>query len=215
MQQDNFQPMPKSLKYLVGLIVLVELVALAGDYGWLPVEDLRWKIIIYAGLWSQYVTEGWDTLYFGQAFVMFFSHAFVHGGLFHMAMNVVILLAIGKRLSIGAGSKWVLVLFFVSAGAGGVLFVLLNGSGAPAVGASGAVFGFFGFWKMLEYRMLRRMAASLAPVYQFIGVMVVLNIALWFGLDGMLAWEAHLGGFIAGWLLGSIFQPNAGQSRRT
>ena len=215
MQQDNFQPMPKSLKYLVLLIALVELIALAGDYGVLPVEELRWKIIIYGGLWPQYVTGGWQPLYFGQPIVMFFSHAFVHGGLFHMAMNTVILLAIGKRLSIGVGSKWVLTLFFVSAAAGGVLFVLLNGSGAPAVGASGAAFGFFGFWKVLEYRMLRRMGASLAPVYQFIGGMVVLNIALWFALDGLLAWEAHLGGFIAGWLLGAVFRPNAGQARRT
>ena len=215
MQQDNFQPMPKSLKYLVLLIALVELIALAGDYGVLPVEELRWKIIIYGGLWPQYVTGGWQPLYFGQTIVMFFSHAFVHGGLFHMAMNTVILLAIGKRLSIGVGSKWVLTLFFVSAAAGGVLFVLLNGSGAPAVGASGAAFGFFGFWKVLEYRMLRRMGASLAPVYQFIGGMVVLNIALWFALDGLLAWEAHLGGFIAGWLLGAVFRPNAGQARRT
>ncbi len=213
MQQDNFQPMPKSLKYLITVIVLVELIATAGDYGLLPIEDLRRTIIIFGGLWPQYVTEGWQGLYFGQMFVMFFSHAFVHGSIFHMAMNTVILLALGKRLSIGVGSKWVLILFFISAGAGGVLFVLLNGSGAPAVGASGAAFGFFGFWKVLEYRMLRRMGASLAPVYQFIGGMVGLNIALWFALDGLLAWEAHLGGFIAGWLLGSVFRAGTGQAR--
>ncbi|MCF6304119.1 MAG: rhomboid family intramembrane serine protease [Rhodobacteraceae bacterium] len=213
MQQDNFQPMPKSLKYLVALIVLVELVASAGDYGIFPVEDLRWQIIIYAGLWPQYITQGWQEFYSGQKFAMFFSHAFVHGSLFHMAMNTVILLALGKRLSVGVGSKWVLTLFFVSAGVGGVLFVLLNGSGAPAVGASGAVFGFFGFWKVLEYRMLRRTGAALTPVYQFVAVLVGMNVAFWFVFDGMLAWEAHLGGFIAGWLLGLLFRPNAGQVR--
>lgn len=213
MQQDNFQPLPKSLKYLVIVIVVTELLATANDYGFLPVDQLRSRFIILGGLWPQYFTEDWRPLYFGQQYLMLFTHAFVHAGILHMAMNTAILLALGKRLQMVIGSKWVLILFFLSAGVGGALFVLLNTSGAPAVGASGAAFGFFGFWKFLEYRMLQRAGLPLTPIFQFVGVMVGINLIFWFGFGGALAWEAHLGGFVAGWGLGSVFKPNSRQRR--
>jgi membrane associated rhomboid family serine protease len=33
------------------------------------------------------------------------------------------------------------------------------------------------------------------------------NLALAWGLDGLLAWQAHLGGWVAGWLLGMLWPP--------
>ena len=215
MQSDNFQPMPVSLKYLAIVMVVIELLAQASQMGLLQAEDFRWLMIKHGGLWAVLIMEGWEPIYPGQQVLMFVTHALIHGSLLHMAMNVAVLVSIGKRLAMIIGSKWVLILFFVTAIAGGVLFVLFNKSGSPAVGASGAVFGFFGFWKLLEYRALRRMGASLMPIYQFIGAMVVLNVVLWFGLGGLLAWEAHLGGFLAGWALGLVFTSRGGQSRWT
>lgn len=213
MQLDNFQPMPASLKYLAIIIVAVELMAQASQLGLLPDSEFRLKLIVFGGLWPGYYFEGWDAIFAGQKLTMLVSHAFVHGSLIHMAMNTVVLVSIGKRLADVIGSKWVLILFFLTAIAGGVLYVLLNQAGGPVVGASGAVFGFFGFWKLLEFRALRRMGRSLMPIYQFIGGMVVLNVVLWFGLGGLLAWEAHLGGFIAGWALGLMFKQRGRQMR--
>ncbi|MBL4806564.1 MAG: rhomboid family intramembrane serine protease [Rhodobacteraceae bacterium] len=212
MQQAMFQPLPKALKYLVLTLVIIELAATASEMGLSPASDMRRDLIIYGGLWPQFFWGTWEPLFTGQPILMLITHAFVHSGLIHMAMNTVILLAIGKRLTMVIGSNWVLALFFISAIAGGLLYVLLNADGAPAVGASGAAFGFFGFLKYLEYRMLRRQGLPLTPIFQFIGAMVAMNVVMWWGFDGMLAWEAHLGGFIAGWLLGTIFIRSRGQS---
>jgi len=212
MQQPSFQPMPASLKYLVIAIVVIEIAATAQEFGLIRIDQLRGKLVIYGGLWPQVAAGAFTPIYFGQSVFMYVTHAFVHGSVLHMAMNTAIILALGKRLSQVIGSRWVLILFFVSAAAGGIFFVLFNGSGAPAVGASGAAFGFFGFWKFLEYRMLRRNGAALTPIFQFIGILVLMNIVLWYAFDGLLAWEAHLGGFIAGWLLGAVFRPNSRQA---
>jgi membrane associated rhomboid family serine protease len=29
---------------------------------------------------------------------------------------------------------------------------------------------------------------------------MLVNVVLWFLLDGLLAWQTHLGGFLAGWI---------------
>jgi membrane associated rhomboid family serine protease len=31
-----------------------------------------------------------------------------------------------------------------------------------------------------------------------------INLVLWWAMAGQLAWEAHLGGFVAGWVLGRL-----------
>lgn len=37
-------------------------------------------------------------------------------------------------------------------------------------------------------------------------VLAGLNVAFYFGLGGMLAWEAHLGGFLAGLFVGALLE---------
>ena len=50
-------------------------------------------------------------------------------------------------------------------------------------------------------------------IWRRIGGLVVLNAALAFGLGGLLAWQAHLGGWVAGWLLAGVFRPRYGPLR--
>ncbi len=144
---------------------------------------------------------------------MLLTHAFLHGSLLHMAMNTVVILGIGKRLGAVLTEKQLVLVFMASAVAGGVAFLLLSRVDIPVVGASGAVFGFFGVWKYFEYIARKRMGMSLVPIWQFIGTLVLLNVALWYLVSGMLAWQAHLGGFVAGWGLGILFARKAGQAR--
>ncbi len=212
MQDQNFEPLPWSIKYLAGVLVAVELLLSAGDYGLLPLDHLRERAFVLGAFWPELLTGGLGEAYDGQRYLMFLGHAFLHGGLVHMAMNTVVILGLGKRLGAVLGNGQLLLLFAVSAVAGGVAFALLNPTGGPVVGASGAVFGFFGVWKYFEYAARRRMGLSLVPIWQFIGMLALLNLALWFMLSGLLAWEAHLGGFVAGWLLGMVFARRTGQS---
>jgi len=214
MQSQNFEPLPWSIKYLAGILVAVELLLSASDYGLLPAEHLRDGAYIYGALWPGLVWHGWAPAYPGQSFTMLLSHGFLHSGLLHMAMNTVVILGLGKRLGAVLGNGQLVATFAVSAMAGGLAYLALNHGQLPVVGASGAVFGFFGVWKYFEYTARKRMGLSLAPIWQFIGTLALLNVGLYFMVGGMLAWEAHLGGFVAGWFLGILFAANAGQKRQ-
>jgi membrane associated rhomboid family serine protease len=45
-----------------------------------------------------------------------------------------------------------------------------------------------------------------SPVLRRIAVLAGLNVLLYVGLGGFVAWEAHLGGFLAGLALGVYFE---------
>jgi membrane associated rhomboid family serine protease len=214
MQDQNFEPLPWSIKYIAGILVAVELLLSASDYGLLPNNHMRQSAFLYGAIWPDLAQGNWGGIFTGQGYVMLLSHAFLHGGLAHMAMNTVIILALGKRLGTVLSNGQLILLYATSAVAGGALYLLLTPSNAPMIGASGAAFGFFGIWKYFEYTARRRMGLSLQPIWQFIGVLVLLNVGLWFMLGGGLAWEAHLGGFIAGWLLGMVFAHRPRQAGR-
>jgi len=214
MQDQNFEPLPWSIKYIAGFLVAVELLLSAGDYGLLPVGGIRGSAYAYGALWPVLVWQGWTPIYPGQSFGMMLSHAFLHSGMLHMAMNTVMILGLGKRLGAVLSNGQLMAVFGLSAVAGGAVYLALNQGNIPMVGASGAVFGFFGVWKYFEYAARKRMGLTLLPIWQFIGTLVLLNVALFFMVSGMLAWEAHLGGFIAGWLLGMVFARRPRQAGR-
>jgi len=37
--------------------------------------------------------------------------------------------------------------------------------------------------------------------------LIVLNLVLWWAMDGLLAWQTHLGGFIIGWVVALMIDP--------
>jgi len=45
------------------------------------------------------------------------------------------------------------------------------------------------------------------PLWRSLIGLALLNVILWLALSGLLAWEAHLGGFIAGVLFAAIVTP--------
>jgi membrane associated rhomboid family serine protease len=120
-----------------------------------------------------------------------------------MAMNLTILLALGRFAADRYGPASVLTIFLSGALAGGAAFGALSRGGFPMVGASGAVFAFLGVWIAWDWRRHRSLGAPVGPVLRRIAVLAGLNVVLYFGLGGMLAWEAHLGGCLAGLALGT------------
>ena len=87
---------------------------------------------------------------------------------------------------------------------GALLFGLLAFTDAPMIGASGAVFGLVGLWQADEYRIRKSRGLPLKPVYTAILGLVAANVAFFVMLSGGLAWEAHLGGWLAGGLAGLV-----------
>lgn len=131
------------------------------------------------------------------------TSAFLHANLTHILFNMYALYLFGPRLEREAGAAPYALTYAASAAAGGAAFIAVRaGETTLAVGASGAVFGLFGVWLVATYRM-RRNPASRAMFNQLI-VLLGINAALPIFIPNI-AWEAHLGGLIAGALIGWLW----------
>ncbi|MDE2915084.1 MAG: rhomboid family intramembrane serine protease [Paracoccaceae bacterium] len=194
--------LPWQLWLLVGVMAVVELALSAADRGWLGSPDWRTIAFLHGAFFRQLLVEPVRPLFEEQPVTMFVSHAFLHGGIVHLALNATALLAIGKFIAERIGPWPMLALFLISAIAGGLGFFLLSSARGPMVGASGAVFGFIGLWLFLESRARRVLGRPMKPVWSTILGLVAANVVLALLFSGALAWEAHLGGFLAGVALG-------------
>lgn len=194
-------PLPRSLVALVLVMAGLELVFQAAEIGLAGDGGLRYRVYAAGAFWAS-LFHGVEPLFSLQPVTMFVSHAFLHGGLLHLAMNSAILLGLGRLVGERYGDGTILPLFLLSAIAGGVAFVLINASDVPMVGASGAVFGFLGVWTIWDWYRHRAHGVSPRPVVTRAVVLLLVNVLFFFGFGGSIAWEAHLGGYAAGLLAG-------------
>jgi membrane associated rhomboid family serine protease len=192
---------------MAGLFVMFEVLFYLSESGLLSVRDLRWRTYANFAFFDQSF-EGWLS---GQdvpatVWLTTISYAFLHGGLLHLVMNTVFFLGLGGLLANLLGPQRFLILFGVTSIAGALLFSLLSDTYGPLVGASGALFGFIGAFKSWEWRYIRLTGASSDRFWRTILALTAVNVLLFFIYpgDGALAWEAHLGGFLAGFLIGPI-----------
>ena len=164
--------------------------------------------VLYTG---QY---GFDWFLFSRPF----TYAFMHGGVAHLAINMVWLAAFGSPLANRFGTLRFLLFFAGTGLASVVLFWAVHPYGeAPLVGASGAISGMMGAAARFGFRIDRssgKAAFAGAPlpiaavlrsrgVMTFLGVWMVINLVTGLvsfapGIAGQIAWEAHIGGFVAG-----------------
>ncbi len=198
-------PMPLGLTLLVAFIAMVEIVLTLSDYGYLGTPLLRAQLYETGAFWTG-LLHGARPIFQAQPVTMFVSHSLLHGGMLHMVMNMAILLALGRFTADRYGGGVVLPTFLICAVAGGAVFGLLSRGAYPMVGASGAVFGFLGIWTAWDWCRHRAAGVSTRPVWQRIAVLAGLNVLLYYGLGGLLAWEAHLGGFLAGLAIGFLLE---------
>lgn len=136
-----------------------------------------------------------------------FTAAFLHapGSLTHILFNMFALYLFGPQLEREAGSAPFAALYLGSALAGGAVFYFLNADGV-AVGASGAIFGLFGAWLAAALRN-RHTPAGQAGLRQLL-LLLGINMALPLFVPNI-AWEAHLGGLVAGFAIASAWFPSA------
>lgn len=176
------------------------------DYGLIPARYSR------AFLESRMLDPG--TLW--EQAVPFISYMGLHNGWTHLVINCLFLLAFAPIVARRFGPILFLVFFTVCGVAGALTYLAFNwGSPAPVVGASGAISGLMAAaLRMLPAQSPWAMpgATALAPILSrqmlvFSAVLIAVNVAM--GISGLniggetaqIAWQAHLGGFIAGLLL--------------
>lgn len=149
-------------------------------------------------------------------------HMFAHGGLWHIAMNTLVLLSLGGLLTARFGRppvSWArfLTVFFFGGLSGAAFFLLIHpSSSVPMLGASGAICAVIGLLlrlpgeghKLHPIRSERTQQAAKWFIKSNLLLIAILTVpALLMGRGGGVAWEAHLGGLLFGFFLGPMLLP--------
>ena len=151
-----------------------------------------------------------------------FTSMFLHGGFAHVAGNMLYLWIFGDNIEDLLGPVRFLLFYFIcGAAAAGLQMLLSVRSSTPMVGASGAIAGVLGAY----YVSFPRAHVRTIVLFFFITVVTLpasLVLGLWFllqlwggtqslvpGAGGGVAFFAHIGGFIAGYLLIKAFTPKS------
>ena len=164
----------------------------------------------------------------------FVTYALLHGDLTHLAINVIWLLPFGTAVARRFGSARFLALFAASAAAGAGVHLLTHpGELLPMIGSSAAVSGFMAAAIRFVFQAggpLGVFRSAEAPIYHVPAVplrealrdpRILAFLVVWFGLNALfgvgsvgilgvdqpVAWQAHIGGFLAGLLLFPLFDP--------
>lgn len=162
---------------------------------WVIPGDVIYRNLAYASVFAtpEYgVFQPWRMI----------TSAFLHsqGFILHIVLNMYMLWIFGQALEPLLGRIRFLAVYLISAVGGSVGYLLLTplvpeGGPVGVVGASGAIFGLFG--AMLVVQRHRR-----AETKQ-LWVLIAINGVIGFMVP-QIAWQAHLGGLIAGALCAAV-----------
>lgn len=155
------------------------------------------QIIYFFGLIPALV---WHQFYFWQ----FFTYMFLHGGLWHLILNMYVLYMFGSEIERMWGSKAFLRYYLISGVGAGVLYSLVKyNSVIPTIGASGAIYALLvAFAVLFPNRQIMMLFPPIAMQARTM-VMIFLGIELFMGVTGSrdgIAHIAHLGGALVGYL---------------
>jgi len=149
-----------------------------------------------------------------------FSAMFLHGGWFHLLGNMLYLWIFGDNVEDRLGRGKYLFLYLATGIGGSVAQVVFNPLAAePIIGASGAIAGVLGAY-FISFPRARIL--TLIPIIffiTFIEIPAFVFLVIWFftqslnglaniGVPGnMVAWWAHIGGFVTGIFLMVLLAP--------
>ncbi len=169
---------------------------------------------------------------FGAELWTFVTYSLIHADWTHLGVNAVWLLPFGSAVARRFGALRFLVFFAVTAAAGAAMHLVTHaGEQSPMIGASAAISGTmaaamrFAFQRggPLSFWRDGGPANYHVPALPLVGVLsdprVLAFLAVWFGVnllfglgampltgaDQVVAWQAHIGGFLAGLFLFSWF----------
>jgi membrane associated rhomboid family serine protease len=173
----------------------------------------------------------------GAAIWTFLTYSLLHADLNHLVFNVLWMLPFGSALARRFGATRFFAFMAITAIAGAIAHLLTHPDEiAPMIGASAAVSGAMaasirfafaqGSFLAFGVRNDAQSAAKVPALPLFQGLCnprVLAFLAVWFGVtivfgigsiavgasEQSVAWQAHIGGFVAGLVLFSLFDPIA------
>jgi membrane associated rhomboid family serine protease len=191
---------------LVLICCVVECVLVLADLGVIDAPRLRSRAYANGAFWPGLMRD-WQPNYPAQPWAMYITHGFLHGGLVHLGLNMVTLWSLGTAVMERVRPLRFLAIYFGAMVGGGAVYALLATSSTPMVGASGALFGLAGALLAWMWDDQPTLGDALRLAGRAVLILLAINIALHFALAGQLAWQTHLGGFLAGWILAIALDP--------
>jgi membrane associated rhomboid family serine protease len=211
---------------LLGANVLLFLLQLSNPeftYGWSVIpKEITTGIDILEP--QQMVVEGHGSVEIPQApgpkpiWLTLLSSMFMHGGLGHIAGNMLYLWIFGNNVEHRFGHKWFLIFYLISGiVASFAQIVLAPNSIIPNLGASGAIAGVMGAYLVL----FPHNRVNAVFLYHIITIPAVFVLGLWIAMQlfssvgsiastsasaGGVAYMAHVGGFVAGVLAAVVYR---------
>jgi len=158
-------------------------------------------------------------------YLPFVTNMFLHGGWLHLILNMWTLWLFGRTVEDRFGSARYLLFYLLCGAVASTTHALVNAtSEIPALGASGAIAGVLGCY--MRMFPLSRVVVMIPILFFpfFFELPAIVFTGLWFLVQVMqgtadlfgppagagVAWWAHIGGFVAGFLLTPLLQ----QSKR-
>jgi membrane associated rhomboid family serine protease len=131
---------------------------------------------------------------------------FLHYGIFHIALNMYCLYLLGPALEQAFGRLRFAALYLTSGLAGSGLSYAFGPVNEQAAGASGAVFGLFAAFFVLQ----RKRGGDVSQI----GVTIGINLVISFAASSYIDWRGHVGGLVGGALVAAaIVYPPQGSKR--
>jgi membrane associated rhomboid family serine protease len=152
----------------------------------------------------------------GKNLYTLFTSLFLHADIFHIGGNMLYLYVFGDNIEDAFGHFRFLLFYFVCGLVADFAHILSVASSAgsqlPTLGASGAISGVMGAYILLYPRSrIETLVFAIIitvvsiPAVFFLGFWFILQLLYtWLGLGGNVAYWAHIGGFVAGMILGLI-----------
>ncbi len=151
-----------------------------------------------------------------------FTGMFLHAGWLHLLGNLLFLWIFGINVEGRMGHARFLLVYLAGGVVAAIAQVLVDpASEVPMIGASGAISAVLGAYLVLFPRARIQSLVFLGFFYQLVAVPAVIVLGFWFllqvvdgigalgattGVDGGVAFFAHIGGFVAGALLALPFR---------
>ena len=153
-------------------------------------------------------------------FFNFFTSLFIHGGILHLAGNMLFLWIFGNNIEDSMGHFRFVIFYFLCGIIATLTHIVFNfNSPIPTIGASGAISGVLGAYILLFPKARIHTLFIFFIFIRIIPVPAVFVLGLWIFIQianglptvGMhqisgVAWFAHIGGFGAGLLLVHFFR---------
>jgi membrane associated rhomboid family serine protease len=155
----------------------------------------------------------------GADFLTIFTSMFMHAGWVHLGGNMLYLWIFGDNVEDRFGPVKFLVFYLLCGIAATIAQLAFSmGSNVPNLGASGAIAGVLGAYILLfpqgRVRVLQGQQVIQVPALIVIGFWIVLQLFSGIGSitaaadTGGVAYMAHIGGFVAGFVLTFLFKGN-------